>query len=111
VAQQAIGMMFPKGVYVRDKNYLRRVAAEPCIICQIEGYSQAAHVPTDGKAMKQSDRETFPLCCVRPGVNGCHQDYDQYRMFPDSQETRRMGRKWAEETRDRLDCGNERKYG
>jgi hypothetical protein len=90
-------MMFPKAVYVRDKAYLRRVAGEPCMACGIEGYSQAAHVPADGRAIKQSDLETFPLCCARPGVNGCHADFDQYRMFPDSQETRRMGRQWAQE--------------
>jgi hypothetical protein len=104
-------MMFPKAVYVRDKAYRMRVGKLPCIACGIEDSSQAAHVPTDGKAIKQSDRETFPLCCARPGINGCHSDFDQYRMFTDSQETRRMGRQWAEETRDRLDCGNERKFG
>jgi len=95
-------LSFPKSVIVRDKGYLRRVAELPCSWCGIEGYSQAAHVPPEGKGIKQSDYETFPLCCTRPGVIGCHVDYDQYRLMPDSQEARRQGRQWAFSTRERL---------
>lgn len=89
----------PKENLVRSEPYRRLVASLPCRACGLEGYSQAAHVPTDGKGMKASDDEIFPLCCTRPGVVGCHTEYDQYRMFPDSQETRRVGRQWAAETR------------
>ena len=92
-------MMFPKAVIVRSKAYLRLVASLPCINCGLHDYSQAAHVPASGKGMKESDFSTFPLCCNRPGVNGCHQNFDLYAMFPDSQETREVGSRWASETR------------
>ena len=91
--------MFPKAIVVRSKAYLRLVASLPCRACGMEDYSQAAHVPADGKGMKQSDLETFPLCCTRPGVVGCHTEFDQYMMFSDSRETRSVGRQWASETR------------
>ena len=26
--------------------------------------------------MKSSDLATFPLCCARPGIPGCHQTHD-----------------------------------
>lgn len=93
---------FPKAVIVRDKAYLRRVASLPCIECGLEGFSQAAHVPPDGKGIKQSDYETFPLCCDRPGVVGHHTEYDRYKLIPNSQEARQRGRKWAFLTRERL---------
>lgn len=35
-------MQFPKTQYLRDKNYLRKVAALPCQNCGIDGFSQAA---------------------------------------------------------------------
>lgn len=88
----------PKAQIVRSVAYLRVVAALPCRACGLHGHSQAAHVPAAGKGMKQSDLETFPLCCTRVGVPGCHFEFDQYRMFG-SQETRRVGLMWAAETR------------
>ena len=66
---------------VRSEEYRRLVAALPCKNCGIVGYSQAAHLPPDGKGIKQDDRQIFPLCCTRVGITGCHSDYDQYRMF------------------------------
>ena len=91
--------MFPKQVIVRSKAYLRLVAALPCINCGLHGSSQAAHVPASGRGMKQCDLETFPLCSTRPGVVGCHTEFDLYMMFSDSRETRAVGRQWASETR------------
>ncbi len=86
---------------VRSKQYLRTVASLPCIACGIQGYSQAAHLPPEAKGMKQSDLLTFPLCCTRVGIPGCHQDYDQYRLFPrDAAMT--VGRAWAADTQRRL---------
>lgn len=86
---------------VRSQAYLRAVASLPCIACGIQGYSQAAHLPPEAKGMKQSDLLTFPLCCTRVGIPGCHQDYDQYRLFPrDAAMT--VGRAWAADTRRRI---------
>lgn len=88
----------PKANPVRSEEYRRLVAALPCFTCGIQGYSQAAHVPPDGKGLKQDDREIFPLCCARVGVPGCHADFDQYRMYP-SDQARDIGLFWASITR------------
>ena len=90
-----------KDAPVRSQQYLRVVASLPCIACGIQGYSQAAHLPPEAKGMKQSDLLTFPLCCTRVGIPGCHQDYDQYRLFPrDAAMT--VGRAWAADTQRRI---------
>ena len=86
---------------VRSQQYLRAVASLPCIACGIQGYSQAAHLPPEAKGMKQSDLLTFPLCCTRVGIPGCHQDYDQYRLFP-REAAMTVGRAWAADTRRRI---------
>lgn len=86
---------------VRSQAYLRAVASLPCIACGIQGYSQAAHLPPEAKGMKQSDLLTFPLCCVRLGVPGCHQDYDNYRLFP-KHAAMTVGRAWAADTQRRI---------
>lgn len=68
----------PKEVAVRDEPYRRWVATLPCMACGIYGYSQAAHPNQDrGLGQKASDRDTFPLCCTRPLVVGCHIEHDQ----------------------------------
>ena len=86
---------------VRSQQYLRVVASLPCIACGIQGYSQAAHLPPEAKGMKQSDLLTFPLCCTRVGIPGCHQDYDQYRLFPRAA-AMTVGRAWAADTRSKV---------
>ena len=86
---------------VRSQQYLRAVASLPCAICGIQGYSQAAHLPPEAKGMKQSDLLTFPLCCTRVGIPGCHQDYDQYRLFPRAA-AMAVGRAWAADTQRRI---------
>ena len=86
---------------VRSQQYLRVVASLPCIACGIQGYSQAAHLPPEAKGMKQSDLLTFPLCCTRVGIPGCHQDYDQYRLFP-REAAMTVGRAWAADTQRRI---------
>lgn len=91
----------PKARPARDEPYRRRVAALPCIHCGIEGYSQAAHGPTLGRGIKASDLETFPLCAARPGAEGCHAAFDQYRLFPAEQRIK-VARKWAAATARRL---------
>ena len=86
---------------VRDAAYRRAVASLPCVACGIQGHSQAAHLPPDAKGMKQCDTLIFPLCCTRVGIPGCHQDYDQYRLFPRSAAVT-VGRAWAADTQRRL---------
>ena len=90
-----------KAAPVRSEAYRRLVASLPCIACGIQGYSQAAHLPPEAKAMKQSDLLTFPLCCTRVGIPGCHQDYDQYRLFP-REAAMTVGRAWAADTQRRI---------
>ena len=91
----------PKDAPVRSEAYRRAVASLPCIACGIQGYSQAAHLPPEAKGMKQSDLLTFPLCCTRVGIPGCHQDYDQYRLFP-REAAMTVGRAWAADTQRRI---------
>lgn len=68
------------GEQVSDQH-LRNVASLPCARCGIEGYSQAAHsnqsIFGKGRGLKASDIATFPLCCTRPEINGCHVEHDQ----------------------------------
>jgi len=96
-------MMFPKTPALRSEPYRRAVAALPCKSCGIQGYSQAAHLPPEGKGTKQDDRQIFALCCTRPSIPGCHQDYDQYRMFTREQ-AMVIGRAWAADTRRQIEA-------
>ncbi len=90
-----------KSAPVRSEAYRRAVASLPCVACGIPGYSQAAHLPPEAKGLKQSDLLAFPLCCARIGVPGCHQDYDQYRMYP-KHAAMTVGRAWAEDTQRKI---------
>jgi hypothetical protein len=64
---------------VRDEGYRRLVAALPCIICGIEGASQAAHGNAGkGRGMKTCDLTCFPAC--HEGANGCHRKWDEYKF-------------------------------
>ena len=86
---------------VRSEAYRRTVASLACFACGIQGHSQAAHLPPDGKGLKQCDLLTFPLCCVRVGIPGCHQDYDQYRMFK-KRDAVIVGSAWAADTQRKI---------
>lgn len=88
----------PKDAPVRSEAYRRLVAALPCAHCRITGYSQAAHPPPTAKGRKEDDRTTFPLCCTRPGVTGCHADFDQMRLFP-RPAMRYEADRWGRQTR------------
>ena len=65
-----------------SEQHRRNVAALPCIKCGIEAYSQAAHANNHvfgkGRSIKSDDLATFPLCCDRPGIIGCHTKHDRY---------------------------------
>ena len=64
---------------LRSEAYRRAVASLPCIHCGIEGYSQHAHENAGkGKSMKADDRCAMPLCCTRPGIEGCHAAFDRF---------------------------------
>ena len=91
-------LALPKENAVYSEPYRRLVAARPCINCHIESYSQAAHPPPTAKGRKEDDRLTFPLCCTRPDVPGCHADFDQYRLVP-AADMRSVAGHWATETR------------
>lgn len=94
---------FPKQSAIRSEPYRRLVAALPCKACGIQGYSQAAHVPPDGRGIKQDDREIFALCCTRPGITGCHVEFDQFRMFP-KRHAVTVGKAWAADTRRQIEA-------
>lgn len=91
----------PKTVRIEHEGYRRLVAALPCAVCGIVGYSQCAHVPPSGKGIKEDDRETFPACCDRPGTVGCHVKVDQYKLAG-AAVTRQMARGWAADARRRI---------
>ncbi len=93
---------YPKDAALRSEPYRRLVASGPCKHCHVSGFSQAAHPPCNGKAIKQDDRECFALCSTRPGpkgaVQGCHEKFDQYKLFPHDKAMKKA-RQWAAETR------------
>ena len=91
---------------LRSEKYRRAVASLPCAHCGIEGYSQHAH-ENDGKGarLKVDDRRAMPLCCSRPGIEGCHVAFDQYRLVPGGRDAHAdLGRALAEQTRNRLNA-------
>ena len=71
------------------------------ISCGIHGYSQHAHLNLGkGFALKTDDRTGFPLCCARPGIEGCHVAYDNYRLVEGGREGHRAyGQEWGRITR------------
>lgn len=75
--ESALVAPIPKAEPLRSEGYRRFVASFPCFGCGIAGYSQCAH-PNVGKGLglKTDDRNAFPLCSVRPGHIGCHQQHD-----------------------------------
>lgn len=76
------GIAVHKEKAIESEPYRRLVAKLPCMWCGIEGYSQHAHLNLGkGLGLKTDDRTGFPLCCSRPGVEGCHVAYDNYRLL------------------------------
>lgn len=88
----------------RSEAYRRLVALFACKGCGITGYSQAAH-PNTGKAkgLKADDRLCFPLCCIRPGIEGCHAKFDQYRLFGKAVQAE-LEPVWAADTQRQIDA-------
>lgn len=98
-----------KYVPAQEQQHFRKVAALPCAWCGIEGYSQCAHSnrSQDGKGMglKANYLATFPLCCTRPGVIGCHVRYDQCIGIT-RDEADEMAASWIVETQKELQVGD-----
>lgn len=88
---------------IRSEPYRRLVASLPCKVCGTEGYSQAAHPNTGkGAGLKADDRRCFPLCADRPGIRGCHPQFDQGAMF-DKESRRQLEKDWEVDTRRTID--------
>ncbi|MQR02345.1 hypothetical protein [Glaciimonas soli] len=70
-----------KAVPTIERAHYQRVVSLPCANCGVETFSQAAHSNRyqDGKGagLKANYLATFPLCCDRPGIVGCHFKHDQ----------------------------------
>lgn len=90
----------PKTEFVRSEAYRKLVAAMPCAHCGIAGHSQHAHANEGkGKNLKTHDIDGFPLCCDRPGIEGCHPKFDQYRLVDGGREAHRaLARTWGDAT-------------
>lgn len=53
----------PKSEPLRSEAYRRLVAALPCHLCRVRGYSQAAHADAGkGLGIKACDLTCYPLC-------------------------------------------------
>lgn len=98
------GVPIAKDAPVRSERFRRAVASLPCVHCGIAGYSQHAHENDGkGKAQKLDDRRAMPLCCTRPGIEGCHAAFDQYRLIPGGRQAHiELGRAMAAQTRQLL---------
>lgn len=86
---------------LRSEAYRRAVAGQACAHCGVHGFSQHAH-SNEGKGagIKTDDRTGVPLCGPRPGIEGCHAAFDQYRLLPGGREAHRAAaRTWAANTR------------
>ena len=60
----------------RDPDYREHVASQPCQACGRWGRSNACHIGTYGRGIKNHDYFTIPLCTLEPGKLGCHQLFD-----------------------------------
>ena len=96
-----------KAAPVRSEAYRRAVASLPCINCGVPGHSQCAHSNSGkGAGIKASDLDSFPLCTVHPGadgclVQGCHERFDQGALFTKAVR-REQEPVWAADTRRKL---------
>jgi len=63
---------------IRDPEYRRHVASQPCMSCG-HHQSQAAHISVGNfaRGMKADDSLCIPLCDARPDYQGCHARFDR----------------------------------
>ena len=92
----------PKAQPLRDEGYRRLVAALPCVLCGIVGYSNACH-GDEGKGLgiKAGDETAYPGCVSRPGIVGCHERIGTLRELRKDQR-RELEALWANQTRMKL---------
>lgn len=85
----------------RSEKYRRAVAELPCIYCGLHGRSQAAHANAGkGRGIKTGDETCFPLCAARPGFEGHHVAFDQYRLLAGGRQAHvDAGEEWGRRTR------------
>ncbi len=79
-----MSLLLPKQNYLRSKPFRKWLSGLPCLVCKIEGRSQAAHLGKGGRGIKGHDYECAPLCHSKFNewgqlVNGCHSELDQYK--------------------------------
>lgn len=93
----------PKAQPLRSEEYRRLVASLPCVLCKIEGYSNACHSDDGSKGCgtKSSDATCYPGCVSRPGIVGCHERIGTLREIPRDQR-RELEALWANQTRMKL---------
>lgn len=101
--------MFAKARPVRSESYRRWVASLPCIACGIVGYSQCAHANGGGMGTKDCDLRTFPLCCARPGHQGCHMLFDLC-VDMSKAERRELTEQYVERTQAIAKAANRREF-
>lgn len=98
-----------QSIPAHELAYYKRVAELACVRCGIEGFTQVAHSnrAEDGKGIgKKSDYlATFPLCCTRPGLVGCHVEHDQCIGGDKAEMDRRTG-PYIEDTKKKLGICN-----
>ena len=81
VSREVCAAPITKSAPVRNEAYRRAVASLPCVICGLQGNSQAAHgsgagtATCKGMGLKSCDLNCFPAC-----VN-CHRQLDQGALF------------------------------
>ena len=93
----------PKAQPLRSEEYRRLVASLPCVLCKIEGYSNACHSDDGSKGCgtKSSDATCYPGCVSRPGIVGCHERIGTLRELRKDQR-RELEALWANQTRMKL---------
>ena len=76
----------------RSEKYRRMIASLPCVNCDAEDLTQAAHQNQGkGTALKTSDATCVPLCWR------CHTEYDQGSQYS-REEKRQMFWTWLGKT-------------
>lgn len=78
---------FPKDNAHRSRKWLMAVASLPCVVCGVEGQTQAAHRDFGkGLGIKTDDALTASLCvtCHAELGHGSTYDRDQKRAIMDS---------------------------
>lgn len=78
-----MSLLLPKQNYLRSKPFRKWLSGLPCLVCKVEGRSQAAHLGKGGRGIKGHDSECAPLCHSKFNqgmlVDGCHVELDQHK--------------------------------